>query len=117
MADGFTPVQTGSQKQICSAFNGSVIISGTFIPTGSNEKMKVYPERVTEDLLANMPTRTRGVNRIASDKQMQANTFENQVTMKRGDLDSEHHEMISVLDPSARESEKYGSHPREGAVF
>ena len=73
---GFAPEVYESQKQIVSAFNnaagglnGEEIVSGTFIATKSNDKIKVYPEEVKERLMSHMPQRTR-VNRVPTSKQL-----------------------------------------------
>ena len=61
-----------------SGFSGQQqdIISGAFIATKSNEKMKVYPEEMKEMVLHHMPQRTR-ISRIPTKTQLQASSFEN----------------------------------------
>ena len=95
------------------------------MPTGSHEKVKVYPDNVVkENLLANMPSRTR-INRVPTHKQLQ-NSFENQVTMKRG-FDDEvvggaggaaggPHEQISILEHSVNNDSENAISDKQGMM-
>ena len=61
---GFAPERHPvGRGQGCSNFMEHDIISGTFIATKSNDKMKVYPLGVKEQLMSHMPQRKR-VSRV-----------------------------------------------------
>ena len=117
---GFAPERPPvGRGQNCSKFMEHDIISGTFVATKSNDKIKVYPEEVKERLLSHMPQRKR-VSRVPTSQQLLANSFENQVTIKPGDQlnrpeeQIEQIEQISVLDSSFKEEMK-GSPRSDGA--